>query len=179
MIVLHMLRLDGIRTLCVLRLLEQPKFGQVNVCWWFCKILALQRRLHSLLRRDLRSILPCRSSLLTGLYSRSASGLLLHGRCYPNANDYHPLEHLAPMHLAVETLDTVHRLLHQPVNATRRSNALRAQASKVFPLEEKHFRELQTLNLQNALRDMQLLCDKSGGKKARRGKWREDTIRRV
>ena len=154
-IVLHMLRIEGIRTLCTLRLLEQPKAGQVEVSRWFCKILALQRRLHSLLRRDLRSILPCRSCW----YPRSASGLLLHGRYYPNANESHPLDHLAPMHLAIEALDTVHRLLHQPLKATRRSNALRAQASKVFPLEEKHSRELQTLNLQNALRDLQLLCD--------------------
>ena len=154
-LVIHMLRIDGIRTLCTLRLVEKPKAIQVDVSRWFCAILALQRRLHSLLRRDLRSLLPCRSDS----YRRSASGLLLHGRYYPNADESLPLDHLAPMHLAIEALDTVHRLMHHPLRPNCRRQALRAQASKVFPLTKKHFLELRTLNLQTALRDMQILCD--------------------
>ena len=150
LVVLHLLQFNGFHAICTFRSIRKPSVTHAVLDAWLYHVLVCYRNLHNLLKRDARAALPCVRFLTCGTYTLQASGgLYLRGF----------IRHLSPLHLCIEALDAVHRILIKGINPTRYASAQAAYASCVYPLEEKHFRTLQTVHIVAEVQRMRFLCD--------------------
>ena len=151
LVVLNLLRFNGFHAICTFRLIRKPSVLHAALDAWLYHVLVSYRNLYSLLKRDARAELP--SALFsTPLYTPYDSG----GRLFSLR---WKIRHLSPLHSCIQALDIVHRILIKGIHPTRYASAQAAYASCVYPLEEKHFRTLQTVHIVAEVQRMRFLCD--------------------
>ena len=150
LILVNLLRFNGFHAICTFRLIRKRSVTHAALDAWLYHVLVCYRNLHSLLKCDARAALTCVRFLTCGVCTpKDSQALQL--RTF--------IRHFSPLHLCIEALDAVHRILVKGTNPTRYASAQAAYTSCVFPVEEKHFRTLQSARIITEVQRLRLLCD--------------------